>query len=58
MGEIECGLAGVHIAIEGEDEEKAAALCRVLRLESMVAARGAIEEQEAICPPSAWSLAR
>lgn len=49
------GLEGVHHA--GDDEEQKAALCRVLRLETMVAARTAVEAQEAVCPPSLWSLA-
>jgi glutamine synthetase len=57
LGEVECALAGVHNAVEAEEEERAAALCRVLRLETMVAARLAIEEQEALCAPSKWSLA-
>ena len=52
---VSAGLAGVH-HVE-DDEEQQAALCRVLRLETMVAARAAVEEQEAMCPPSLWSLA-
>jgi glutamine synthetase len=55
LAAVVAGLEGVHHA--EDDEEAQAALCRVLRLETMVDARGAVEEQEALCPPSLWSLA-
>lgn len=54
LAAVVAGLEGVHHA--EEDEEAQAALCRVLRLETMVAGREAVEAQEALCPPSLWSL--
>ena len=45
-------LASRVVCAHSEDEEeKQAALCRVLRLETMVAAREAVEEQEAVRRP-------
>ena len=41
----------VVVAHSEDEEEKQAALCRVLRLETMVAAREAVEEQEAVRRP-------
>ena len=48
------GLHGLHKA---DDVATKATLARVLRLETMVAARKIVDEAEAVCPESLWTLA-
>ena len=48
------GLAGVHHAADSAAAAKAA---RVLRLETMIEARKAVDAIEAMCPAEHWSLA-
>jgi glutamine synthetase len=45
---------GIHAAA---DEAEAAALCRVLRLDTMIKVRDVCDEAEGLCPPSLWTLA-
>ena len=44
----------VHAAA---DESEGAALCRVLRLDTMIKVREICDEAESLCPPSLWTLA-
>jgi len=51
---VQDGIAAVHA---GSDESDKAAKARVLRLETMIAARKVCDETEALCPASLWTLA-
>jgi glutamine synthetase len=44
----------IHISSEASD---AAALARILRLDTMIKVREVCDEAESLCPPSLWSLA-
>ena len=48
------GVSEIHAA---SDEAEAAALSRVLRLDTMIKVRDICDEAEALCPPSLWTLA-
>jgi glutamine synthetase len=48
------GLHGLH---KVDDSFEKATLARVLRLETMIAARKVVDEAEAVCPEKCWTLA-
>mmetsp|Transcript_40131 Transcript_40131/g.99328 ORF Transcript_40131/g.99328 Transcript_40131/m.99328 type:complete len:722 (+) Transcript_40131:67-2232(+) len=61
VGPIAAGAASVTEAVAAvhhtEDVFEGAKLCRVLRLETMIALRKLVDDAEGVCPANCWSLA-
>ena len=54
VADLKAAMAGVHAAA---DNFEAAKLCRMLRLETMVAVRKVVDDVEGECPANLWTLA-
>lgn len=54
VADLKEALAGIHAAA---DNFEAAKLCRVLRLETMIAVRKVVDDVEAECPTNLWTIA-